>query len=409
MSPSLRDRAARKVLEAALRRIRQGHLTVVSGTDRAEFGVHDDSGLVATIEEHSTEAWTAVLREGGVGLGLSYIEGWWDSDDLVPLIRLAIRNLPAAEQVPQVLHRYGGPVLDALARRAEDKDLDRRNIRSHYDLGNDFFSLFLDPTLTYSCGVFETATSTMEDASRAKLDRLCRKLALGPDDEVLEIGTGWGSFALHAARTYGCRVTTTTISQRQFEYASEAVKDARMDHLITVLADDYRDLHGSFDAVVSIEMIEAVNWDQYDTFFRSCARRLRPDGRMGLQAIVIADQRFERAKRRIDYIKRAIFPGGCLPSIEAIARSATAATDLRIFDIEDIGRHYAETLHRWQANFDDNIDEIRALNLGERLLRRWEFYFAYCEAAFLERQCSVVQVIMTKPAWRSAELTTRPV
>ncbi len=274
--------------------------------------------------------YAALLRRGSVGLGQSYVEGWWDSDDLTALVRILIRNI---EEPGRVADR-GAQVVRLLAgfkhRSApRDKGIDRQHVQAHYDLGNDFFELMLDPTMMYSCGVFEHPDATLQQASTAKLDRICQRLDLGPQDHVLEIGTGWGGFAVHAAAHYGCRVTTTTISDAQYHYAAKRVARMGLGRLVTVLNDDYRDLTGTYDKVVSIEMIEAIGWKQFDTFFATCSRLLRDTGLMALQAIVIADQSYERAKRNDDFIKQMIFPGGCLPSIEAITRSCTRATDLR--------------------------------------------------------------------------------
>jgi len=258
----------------------------------------------------------------------------------------------------------------------------------------------LDDTMAYSCAVFEDPSMSLGEASAAKLERICRKLSLGPGDHVVEIGSGWGSFAVHAARRFGCRVTTTTISDAQYEYTAKLVVDAGLGDLVTVCNQDYRDLDGVYDKLVSIEMIEAVGWRELDTFFSTCARLLRPDGTMALQAIVIEDRSYERAKTRHDLVKRLIFPNGCLPSIEAISRSTTAASDLRIVNLEDIGRHYAETLRRWRANLEVNAGAVEALGLGETFSRLWHMYLCYCEAAFLERHISDVQVILARQGWR---------
>ena len=357
---------------------------------------------------HDPAAYRAVLARGSVGLGTSYAAGWWDSDDLVGVVRSASRRLPSPAgrlgRITDVLGRAGGlgPGRHSAARNGLDSRAeDRLDVQAHYDLGDEFFAAFLDPTLTYSCAYFERPGMSLEEASVAKLDRLCAKLDLGPDDEVLEIGTGWGSFAAHAATRYGCRVTTTTISDRQFAYARRRVGEAGLDHLVTVRNDDYRDLHGQWDKVVSVEMIEAVGWRQYRTFFESCARLLRPDGLMALQAIVIDDARYERAKRVDDFIKAVVFPGSCIPSVGVIVAVTTGATDLRVIGLEDIGAHYAETLHRWRARFLDNRRAIAALGFDEPFLRTWDLYLAYCEAGFEERRISDVQMILAKPGWRS--------
>jgi cyclopropane-fatty-acyl-phospholipid synthase len=361
----------------------------------------------ATVAVHDPAAYRAVLARGSVGLGTSYAAGWWDSDDLVGVVRSASRRLPSPSgrlgRITGGLGRLGlGPGRHSTARNGLDSRAeDRLDVQAHYDLGDEFFAAFLDPTLTYSCAYFERPGMSLEEASVAKLDRLCAQLDLGPDDEVLEIGTGWGSFAAHAATRYGCRVTTTTISDRQFAYARRRVGEAGLDHLVTVRNDDYRDLHGQWDKVVSVEMIEAVGWRQYRTFFESCARLLRPDGLMALQAIVIDDARYERAKRVDDFIKAVVFPGSCIPSVGVIVAVTTGATDLRVIGLEDIGAHYAETLHRWRARFLDNRRAIAALGFDEPFLRTWDLYLAYCEAGFEERRISDVQMILAKPGWRS--------
>jgi cyclopropane-fatty-acyl-phospholipid synthase len=276
----------------------------------------------------------------------------------------------------------------------------RRNIKAHYDLGNEFYRLFLDDTLTYSCGIFEREESSLREASVAKYDRICRKLALSPADRVLEIGTGWGGFAIHAAAQCGCRVTTTTISDRQHELAAERIAAAGLADRITLLKTDYRDLTGTFDALVSIEMIEAVGHHFLDDFFRVCGRRLKPDGQMLLQAITIRDQVFDWHKRNVDFIKRYIFPGSCIPSIAAISDAVARATDLRMVHLEDITTHYATTLRRWRENFFANLDQVKALGFPDAFIRMWEFYLCYCEGGFAERYLGDVQVLFTKPMCR---------
>jgi cyclopropane-fatty-acyl-phospholipid synthase len=346
-------------------------------------------------------AWRTILTRGGAGLGETYAEGAWDSDDLFDLLRLLALNLDR-------LTRFTSPMVslrEAAARparrlRPPSKADDRKNIQAHYDLGDDFFELFLDPTMAYSCGVYESDATTLVEASNAKFDRICRKLNLGPADHVVEIGGGWGGFALHAASRYGCHVTTTTISGRQFDHAMRAVAAAGLTERITVLNKDYRDLEGQFSHLVSIEMIEAVDWRLHDGLFAACARLLRPDGRAALQCIVIDDRVYERAKTRKDFIKQFIFPGGCLPSITAIANAATRASDLRLIDLEDIGRHYARTLADWRRRFEDRWSHARALGFDDDFLRMWRFYFAYCEAGFLERRASGVQVVLARSGWR---------
>ena len=276
----------------------------------------------------------------------------------------------------------------------------RRNIEAHYDLGNEFFRTFLDETMTYSCGIFHSPTISLRDASLEKYDRICQKLRLQPDHDLVEVGSGWGGFAIHAAGRYGCRVTTTTISQEQGRYTRQAVRDAGLESQVTVLADDYRRLSGEYDRLVSIEMIEAVGHEFLATYFRQCSRLLRPDGEMVLQAIMIPDQRYDAYRRSIDFIRRYIFPGGCLPCFSSIAAAVKQATDLQLVHLEDLTAHYAETLHRWRQRFLDNLSAIRRQGLNDRFIRTWDYYLAYCEAGFRERWISVAQLHWVKPQAR---------
>ena len=327
------------------------------------------------------------------GLALAYERGWWCPDDLTGSLRRLLRG---ALPVLRVLDRLGAalsPVLDPLHQRRHraDRERDRRNIRAHYDIGNDFYRLMLDPGMTYSCAVFDDG-GDLAAAQVAKLDRICRLLDLGPDDELVEIGTGWGSFAEHAAERYGCRVTTTTISAEQHALAS-----ARLGGSVTVLDRDYRDLDGTYDALASVEMIEAVDWREHETYFDAVARLLRPGGRACLQAIVIEDGAFERAKRHDDFIRASIFPGGCLPSVASIRAHAERA-GLVVRSVEPIGRHYPATLRAWRDNVHAHLAEVHALGLDDRFVRRWDFYLAYCEAGFLEGRVDTVHVVLDAPA-----------
>jgi cyclopropane-fatty-acyl-phospholipid synthase len=392
---------ARRLATTLLSRIEHGTLTIVEGSGRRTLGHGGGAGIHATMDIHDPAVWRTVLTRGSAGLGETYLEGGWDSDDLVDLLRLLLLNL---DRISRFANRAVW-LRDLAARparqlRSPSKADDRRNIHAHYDLGNEFFELFLDPTMAYSCGVYEYEASTLAEASTAKFDRICRKLNLGPADHVVEIGGGWGGFALHAASRYGCRVTTTTISARQFDHATRAVARAGLTDRVTVLNQDYRDLEGRFSHLVSIEMIEAVDWRLHDAFFATCARLLRPDGRAVLQSIIIDDREYERAKTRKDFIKQYIFPGGCLPSITAITAAATRASDLRLIDLEDIGPHYARTLAEWRRRLEDRRSDAHALGFDDQFLRMWRFYFAYCEAAFLERRVSDVQVVLARSGWR---------
>jgi cyclopropane-fatty-acyl-phospholipid synthase len=335
--------------------------------------------------------------------------GYWDADDLTSVIRVLLANRAVLDSLETGVARIAAPVQKALHwLNRNTRSGSRRNIAAHYDLGNEFFALWLDPTLMYSSAVFERADMSLEEASTAKLERICRKLALGAADNVLEIGTGWGGFALHAARNHGCRITTVTISREQYELARERVAAAGLSDRVTVLLLDYRDLdaelHGRFDKLVSIEMIEAVGHEFLGAFFAKCSEMLAPHGAMLLQAITIADQRYEQARRSVDFIQRYIFPGSCLTSVTSMSAALTRHTDLRVFDLEDIGPHYATTLARWRDAFIAKRAQIRALGYGEEFLRMWEYYFCYCEAGFIERAIGDVQLLLVKPECRRAPL-----
>jgi len=396
-SMSVSSRVASRLLRFAASGLDEGTLVVI---DR--FGVHElGSGLPrATMTVHDTAAYANILRRGTVGLAEAYADGAWDADDLTTVIRLLSRAVRPVISAQDGIGRRTRFFSDMASRhRAPDRARDRANITAHYDLSNSFFELMLDVTMAYSCAVFDQPGLSLAEAQRRKLDRLCRKLGLTEDDHLLEIGTGWGSLAVFAAATYGCRVTTTTISEAQYTFASKRVAEAGLSERVRVLDHDYRDVQGTFDKLVSVEMIEAVDWRRHDTFFATCAERLRPDGLMALQAITIDDRSFDRAKHRADFIRQLIFPGGCIPSIESITRSLRRATPLRVVDLEDIGRHYPETLRRWHENLDQDRPAVTALGLDRHFQRLWDLYLCYCEAAFMERHISDVQMVMAMPGW----------
>lgn len=397
---TLADRGARRAIFALLERLDRGRVEVVDSGGSRWFGPAD-SDLSVQVRVHTQATYREIVSRGSGGLGAAYVDGWWDCDDLPTLVRILARNLPRLDQARNGIDRVVSPVSDLTRKiRSEDKHRDRLNISAHYDLGNEFFELFLDDTMMYSSAYFDDPSDTLRVASRAKLERICQKLDLGPDDHVIEIGTGWGGFAVHAAREHGCRVTTTTISTEQESYARRRVAAEGLDHLVTVLGDDYRDLTGEFDALVSIEMIEAVDWRDHDRFFATCGQLLKADGRMALQAIVLPDQRFERAKTTQDFIKQFVFPGGCLPSVEAIVRATTRTSDLAMIDLDDMGQHYAWTLARWRERLFKHEAELADIEIDDAFLRLWDFYFAYCEGAFTERYVSVVQAVFARPDWR---------
>ncbi|MGE5357416.1 MAG: class I SAM-dependent methyltransferase [Bacteroidales bacterium] len=394
----------RPIVWRKLASLQRGSLVVNDLGARRAFGSADvDANAVAEVTIRDPRFYRQLVLGGTMGAAEAYIRGYWTSDDLVSLVRLFCRNDALASGFERGVARLARlPAAFAHRTRRNTAAGGRRNIAAHYDLGDDFFSLFLDETLAYSCAIFPSAESTLLEASVAKFDRICQKLELKGTDHVIEIGTGWGGFALHAAQHYGCRVTTTTISRRQYAFARRRVDAAGLGDRVTVLADDYRSLRGSYDKLVSIEMIEAVGHQYFDAFFRVCSDLLKPEGLMLLQAIVIPDQRFDRYKQSVDFIQRYIFPGGCLPSLGAICASVGRVSDLWPCDLEDITPHYAETLAHWRRRFTANLDEVRKLGFSEEFIRTWEFYFCYCEGGFRERVIGDVQMLFAKPLCRRA-------
>lgn len=401
--PSTIDRLARNLLFRTLGRIEHGVVDLVeNGTTIHRFGrVVDD--LQARIQVRDPRFYRRVVFGGNLGAGEAYMDGLWSCDQLTCLCRIVAANTRILRGVAPGITRLARPLRPlGHALRRNTRAGSRRNIEEHYDLGNDFYRLFLDDNLMYSSAIFPNHESSLEEASRHKVDTICRLLRLAPHDRVLEIGSGWGGFAIQAARDYGCRVVTTTISDAQFELANERVYDAGLRDRITVLMQDYRELTGSFDKIVSIEMIEAVGHQYLDTFFRKCSQLLQPDGAMLLQAITMADQRFEQHVRTVDFIKRHIFPGSCLPSVARMSEAVAEVTDFRIQHLRDIGQHYARTLAEWARRFAANEKAVRDQGFSDRFIRKWEFYLAYCEAGFAERYISNVQLLLTKPGYRES-------
>lgn len=407
---ALPTRAARAAVAALLRRLDTGQITIVTPDGARTVYRGRTAGDEAEVHVLDDRAWTAVATDGSIGLGRGYIEGWWTTPDPVGLLQLLTRNLRGLDELRNRWQHATGGVTDRVRRvlPRPGRHTNREDIASHYDLGNDFFALFLDETMTYSAGVFAHPGADMATASRAKYDRLLAKLGVHAGTSLLEVGTGWGGLALRAAESLGCPVTTTTISAEQGAEARRRVEAAGLTDRITVLDKDWRDLAGRFDRVVSIEMIEAVDWRHYDRFFATLDRLVAPDGLVGLQAICVPDRRYERTKKTEDFIRRFVFPGGNLPSIGSISRAVGRSTRLQILDVEDFSAHYAETLARWRTEFDAKIDEVRALGLDERFCRLWRFYLAYCEAGFRERHCTVNQIVLAGPHWRPDGLSLRP-
>ncbi len=396
------DRQAKRILLGLGSHISHGQVTITDGDEKVIFGsVTDAYPLTSHIRVLDPAFYLDALLGGSIGWAESYMQGHWETDNLPALLRIVVYN---ADLYDGLDGRFGSilRVLQNMAHgfRKNSETGSRRNIMAHYDLGNDFFALFLDETMAYSSAYFETPESTLAEASRAKFDRLCRKLELTPDDHLLEIGTGWGGLALHAARTYGCRVTTTTISAEQRKWATEKIKEAGLADRVTVLGEDYRKLEGTFDKLVSVEMIEAVGHHYLDLFFRCCGRLLKPHGLMALQAITVPNRLFLQHRTRATFINTYIFPGSCLPSDAAMLNSIARKTDLELVHKEDISSHYARTLALWRDNFYSQIDHIRKVWPDRSFSRMWELYFSCCEAGFAERDIGVGQYLLAKPKAR---------
>ncbi len=387
---------AKPIFLRSLERLRGGSLELIANGRTWEFG-EPGAPLRATVVVHNDRFFHRALFGGDMGFGESWMDGDWSSPGLVSVIRLAVRNLVRLEADNRLLSACSRG-FDTLRHRMRRNSIagSRRNIQAHYDLSNAFFRLFLDRSMMYSCACYEAEDASLEAAQFHKLDTICRKLRLCPQDHVLEIGTGWGAFAEHAARHYGCRVTTTTISRRQYEYARERFDSIPERERIELLPEDYRNLHGQYDKIVSIEMFEAVGLRYYDQFFRACDRLLRPDGSMLMQTITINEQAFPAYRRRSDWIRKYIFPGSELASLSEILRSLARATSLGLYHAEEIGTHYARTLATWRNRFHLAADDVRALGFDTRFVRMWDYYLAYCEGAFLERHIGDLQLLLTK-------------
>ena len=396
--------AARTIAHRVLGCIRDGRLAVVEA-DGSRYGFGPcGADLRAEIDVRDPRLYGAVMRDRGIGLGRSYAEGWWDSDDLVGVLRIGAREIRRLDPLRDRLAPLTLPAKRlATLRRRNTRRRARNHISAHYDLGNEMFETFLDSeTMMYSSAIFDTGDEPLAGAQRVKLDRICSLLELGPDDHLLEIGTGWGGLALHAAREYGCRVTTTTISAEQRTYAEGRVADAGLADRITVLGSDYRDLRGTFDKLVSIEMIEAVGWQYFNEYFRRCQELLRPGGLFFLQAIAIEDTAFEAEKAGRSFANELIFPGGCLPSEEAIRRSLAEVGEMQVSWIDDISDSYALTLAHWRRRFAASEERLEQMGYDRRFRRLWDFWLAFSEAGFREGRIRDLQLLIEKPRTGSA-------
>ncbi|MGE3165874.1 MAG: class I SAM-dependent methyltransferase [Planctomycetota bacterium] len=397
---SWRHQLARRALFERLAHLEHGELTFHEGGHTWTFGRRTrDLDVSAHVFVERPELYSRLALGGTVGAAEAFMAGWWRTPHLVELVRILVRNRRVLVGLDGGLARVTSPLLKfGHWLRANTRRGSRRNIAAHYDLGNDLYALFLDDTWMYSCGFFEDDTNDLRAASIAKNERICVKLALGPQHHVLDIGGGWGGFALHAATRFGCKVTMTTISQQQHELACERVRRAGLEQRITVLNADYRDLRGTFDRVVSIEMIEAVGHSFHDAYFRCIGDRLTADGMALVQAITVSDQHYDEVRTGVDFIKRYIFPGSCLPSVRRMLDCAGRVSDLRLFHLEDLTPHYALTLAHWRRRFVAAHEAVRALGHGEDFARMWEFYLAYCEGGFAERFTGLAQLVFTKPS-----------
>ena len=401
--PGRLDAFLRRQLLAKLGALREGRLRVRDALGEVVLGAQG-SGPLVTVTIDDPAFYRAVASQGSVGAGESYIRGQWHCDDLVALVQLLVRNRELLDGVERGPARIGGWALKAWAQlRRNTREGSRRNIAAHYDLGNPFFSLFLSKDLMYSSALFEDG-DTLEAASQRKLARICEQLQLKPTDHVLEIGTGWGGFALYAARHIGCRVTTTTISVEQHALASQRIEAAGLHDRVTLLLKDYRDLDGQYDKLVSIEMIEAIGAQYLQTYFATLTRMLKPEGLALLQAITIEDERYQQARRSVDYIKRFVFPGSFIPSLNAMLAAKTRSSDLQLIGQMDFGHSYALTLRAWRERFLAQLPAVRAQGFDEDFIRLWEFYLAYCEGGFLERSIGVSQLLLARPGYRPPPL-----
>lgn len=389
-----------RILFSLLSKISYGRISISDDTGIHVFegSVHVDTHAV-NVRINDRRVYSRILINGSLAAGETYFQGYWDVDDLTKLIEIIIKNTEIFSQIDGASSRMINLILRiAQAFKINDITRSKKNILAHYDLGNEFFMQFLDPSMMYSCALFEPANIGLAEASLNKIERICQKMRLQSSDHILEIGTGWGSFAFYAAQKYGCHVTTTTISDKQYAYVKQKIEHLGLKDKIELLNLDYRQLNGKYDKVVSIEMIEAIGYKYFDTFFRQCNALTKPNGLFFLQAILINDQAYDRARHEVDFIRKYIFPGGCLPSMGAIASSIAKHTQFQLINFNDIGPHYATTLHAWLNNFNEHITQIRQMNFSEEFIRMWRYYFCYCAAAFNQRYITDVHALWKKRA-----------
>lgn len=403
-----RQRLARELLHRRLNLITRGTIIIDEGDQLFHFGEQTPESLTAHVIVTHPDFYQSVAYNGSIGGGESYMRQQWHTPDLVALVRIMVLNLPVLQGMDRGKSWVARMLNKALHLRNRNTiHGSKANIAAHYDLSNQFFETFLDPSMMYSSAIFEHQEQSLHEASLNKLTHICERLQLKPDDHLLEIGTGWGSMAIHAAKHYGCRVTSATISQEQYEYACRRVAEEGLDDRVEIILQDYRNLEGQYDKLVSIEMIEAVGHQYFSTYFAKCSSLLKPDGLMLIQAITISDQRYEQSLHSVDFIQRYIFPGGCLPCNAAIASHISRDTDLQIIGLEDITRDYAMTLERWRATFLSKVRDIQAQGFGQDFIRMWDYYLAYCQGGFMERVIHTAQFLMAKPDCRLQPLHAR--
>ncbi|WP_249553391.1 cyclopropane-fatty-acyl-phospholipid synthase family protein [Shewanella sp. 8A] len=400
VTAKLPDSLARKLLLKALENLPNGCLTLVEGDKSYRFGEHH-SELHATLVVKHPSFYRQVMFSGSIGAGEGYIQGHWTSPDLTKVVQLFARNLPLLDQIEAKFSWLTGSInrfKHLLNRNSQQGS--KRNILAHYDLGNALYEQFLDREMLYSSALYPHSEASLADAQLHKLKTICERLDLKPGQTLLEIGTGWGALAIYAAKHYGVHVTTTTISDAQYAYAKARVEREGLSDSVTLLTEDYRNLSGQYDRLVSIEMIEAVGHEYLPGFFKKLETLLKPEGRMLLQAITISDQRYDSYRKSVDFIQRYIFPGGCLPSVHQMVGHLAKRTDMQVWSIDDMGLDYAKTLKDWHDNFDRSVAQIQALGYGEDFIRMWKFYLSYCEGGFLERTTSTVHLVAVRPGYR---------
>ena len=390
-----------------LNQLKNGLLVLIENGERHQFG-DSHATLIGEVQINDPSVWGMIASNGSIGAGEAFIHGYWGSPDLTKVVRVLVSNMQVLDAMEGGLASLGRPLIRGLhwVNRNTRKG-SQKNIAAHYDLGNEMFEQFLDPTMMYSAAQFLSADDTLEQAQLNKLQRICQKLDLKPEDHLLEIGTGWGSMAIFAAQHYGCKVTTTTLSKEQFDYTQARIQALGLQEQVTLLLEDYRDLSGQYDKLVSIEMIEAVGHHFLPSYFKQCSHLLKSHGLMLLQAITIRDQRYEQAKNSVDFIQRYIFPGGALPSVQKMLEIVGRDTDMNLMHMEDFGLHYAKTLRVWHENFRRAHGRLTEMGYDEYFLRLWEFYLCYCEGGFLERSIGTAQLLLAKPAAQNPPLLGR--